>query len=138
MVAVPKPQHMVEIAHFSEFRSRTIASLSTDHCKTGVLKATTEPIRPLSAGVTPARIDLNAAKRKNHQAATPLHPGCAANRVMVRERQLRSPHLEGDRRRCALDCGPHRIRRALGPSFRRARTGSVSRTLQDEPSDAQV
>src|SRR5260370_39421766 len=100
---------MVEIAHFGEFRSRTIASLSTDLCKTGLLKATTEPIRPLSAGVTPARIDIDAAKSKNHQAATPLHPERPRERVMVRERQLRSPHLEGNRRRCSLHCRPHRI-----------------------------
>src|SRR5882757_1539148 len=111
---------MVEIAHFRELRSRTIASLSTDLCSSRLLKATTEPIRVLSAGVTPARIDSDAAKNKNHQTATPLHTGRPAIRVMVRERQLRSPHLEGNRRRRALDCRPHRIRRALGPSFRGA------------------
>jgi hypothetical protein len=32
MVAVQKPQPMVGIAHFSEFRSHTIAPLSTDPC----------------------------------------------------------------------------------------------------------
>ena len=55
---------MVEIAHFREFRSRTIASLSTDLFRTGLLKATTEPIRLLSAGVTPAKIHPMPRKPK--------------------------------------------------------------------------
>src|ERR1700687_6515837 len=97
---------MVEIPHFDEFRSHTIAPLFNRPLQNRLLKATTgspkPPIRPLSAGVTPARIDLDAAKSKNHQAATPLHPDCAGGRVMVRERQLRSAHLEGGRRRRAL------------------------------------
>jgi hypothetical protein len=61
MVAVQKPQPMVGIAHFSEFRSHTISSLSTDP---GTCEGIATPNSPL-----PLCVILSEAKNPGAMSA---------------------------------------------------------------------